>query len=532
MTTARGAQIVTRLLARNKRPLWQAHEQRFRHAPWRGADTPYPVQTRRPLHSQEVRKAQAATVPSTEEVWNSSPDSTNPALSFPCLDAQEAKTATLQGHSHATGPEPSYTSGKHMVFRSGIPILLDWGGVLQNFEIAHETWGTLNADKSNAILLHTGLSASSHAHSTALNSKAGWWEKFIGPGAPLDTNKYFVICTNVIGGCYGSTGPSSVDPADGKRYATRFPILTMDDMVRAQMRLLDGMGIERLYASVGSSMGGMQSLALGVHFPDRVGKIVSISGCARSHPYSIAMRHTQRQALMMDPKWNRGFYYDSIPPHTGMKLAREIATVTYRSGPEWENRFGRQRADPRKPPALCPDFLIETYLDHAGEKFSLEYDPNSLLYISKAMDLFDLGEKHQQQTTARRAEKAARLSRGGRNAGADDFSCTLTLPKENYEEQASAAPLDEPVSNGQSYPPPDLVAGLAPLKSHSVLVMGVASDILFPSWQQREIADALRAAGTRTVEHIELGEDLSLFGHDTFLLDLKHIGGNVERFLG
>jgi homoserine O-acetyltransferase len=235
---------------------------------------------------------------------------------------------------------------------------------------------------------------------------------------------------------------------------------------------------------------------------------------------------------MMDPKWNRGFYYDSIPPHTGMKLAREIATVTYRSGPEWENRFGRQRADPRKPPALCPDFLIETYLDHAGEKFSLEYDPNSLLYISKAMDLFDLGEKHQQQTTARRAEKAARLSRGGRNAGADDFSCTLTLPKENYEEQASAAPLDEPVSNGQSYPPPDLVAGLAPLKSHSVLVMGVASDILFPSWQQREIADALRAAGTRTVEHIELGEDLSLFGHDTFLLDLKHIGGNVERFLG
>ena len=131
--------------------------------------------------------------------------------------------------------------------------------------------------------------------------------------------------------------------------------------------------VRRLYASVGSSMGGMQSLAAGVLFPDRVGRLVSISGCARSHPYSIAMRHTQRQVLMMDPHWNRGFYYGRVPPHAGMKLAREIATVTYRSGPEWEQRFGRRRADPKKPPALCPDFLIETYLDHAGEKFCLTY---------------------------------------------------------------------------------------------------------------------------------------------------------------
>jgi homoserine O-acetyltransferase len=153
----------------------------------------------------------------------------------------------------------------------------------------------LNAGKSNAILLHTGLSASSHAHSTETNTKPGWWEKFIGPGLPLDTDKYFVICTNVIGGCYGSTGPSSIDPANGERYATRFPILTMEDMVRAQFRLLDNLGIQKLYASVGSSMGGMQSLAAGTLFPERVGRIVSISGCARSHPYSIAMRHTQRQ---------------------------------------------------------------------------------------------------------------------------------------------------------------------------------------------------------------------------------------------
>jgi homoserine O-acetyltransferase len=181
------------------------------------------------------------------------------------------------------------------VFHSHKPFLTDWGGVLPEYQIAFESWGTLNADRSNAILLHTGLSASSHAHSTADNPKPGWWERFIGPGKSLDTDKYFVVCTNVIGGCFGSTGPCSVDPADGERYATRFPILTMEDMVRAQFRLLDALKIKKLYASVGASMGGMQSLAAGTLFPDRVGKVVSISGCARSHPYSIAMRHTQRQ---------------------------------------------------------------------------------------------------------------------------------------------------------------------------------------------------------------------------------------------
>jgi homoserine acetyltransferase len=215
----------------------------------------------------------------------------------PRLDAYETRSASLSKRS-LTGPEPSYTSGHTLSFRSREPILLDWGGILPEFNIAYETWGTLNQDKSNAILLHTGLSASSHAHSTETNTKPGWWEKFIGPDKPLDTNKYFVICTNVIGGCYGSTGPSSIDPANGERYATRFPILTMEDMVRAQFRLLDNLGIQKLYASVGSSMGGMQSLAAGTLFSDRVGRLVSISGCARSHPYSIAMRHTQRQGRL------------------------------------------------------------------------------------------------------------------------------------------------------------------------------------------------------------------------------------------
>ena len=236
---------------------------------------------------------------------------------------------------------------------------------------------------------------------------------------------------------------------------------------------------------------------------------------------------------MMDPKWNRGFYYDSIPPHAGMKLAREIATVTYRSGPEWEQRFGRRRADPSKQPALCPDFLIETYLDHAGEKFCLEYDPNSLLYVSKAMDLFDLGASNQSATASRRAAQAARLNEGQAEE-IEAASCTLTLPDSPYEEQpesGGSTDLHTPVQQS-SEPPQDLIVGLKGLRDHPALVMGVASDILFPAWQQREIAETLRRAGNNRVTHVELGEDVSLFGHDSFLLDLEHIGGNLKQFLG
>lgn len=524
----RGAQIAARLLQRGRNNLVSCSPRQERLL-WhnRSTDTPG-TRFSRSISSQTARNAQAATAQNESAQQPLSP---NPTMSFPCLDALELKTEALEKRSIESGPEPSYTTGAHLVFHSSEPFLTDWGGVLREFDIAYETWGTMNEDKSNVILLHTGLSASSHAHSTETNPKPGWWEKFIGSGLPVDTDKYFVVCTNVIGGCYGSTGPSSFDPVDGQRYGTRFPILTMDDMVRAQARLLDSLGIQKLYASVGASMGGMQSLAFGVHFPERVGKIASISGCARSHPYSIAMRHTQRQALMMDPRWNRGFYYDGIPPHSGMKLAREIATVTYRSGPEWENRFGRRRADPSKQPALCPDFLIETYLDHAGEKFSLEYDPNSLLYISKAMDMFDLGKEHQSNIEARRQQNQGRVKQQLQQ-NTEDLSCSLTLPSKKYEETEVSAPMDEDVSGeANTGPPQDLVAGMAALRSHPTLVMGVASDILFPAWQQREIADTLKATGNKNVTHVELGEDVSLFGHDTFLLDLKHIGGNLGRFL-
>ncbi|KAK4227514.1 putative homoserine O-acetyltransferase [Podospora fimiseda] len=485
------------------------------------------TQTRRHLHGQAPRRSGAPS---------------NPAMKFPCVDALENRSATLRqqaARSDTSGPEPSYTVGATEIFHSSEPLLLDHGGQLVEFDIAYETWGSLNPDRSNVILLHTGLSASSHAHSTPTNPQPGWWEKFIGPGLALDTNKYFVICTNILGGCYGSTGPSSVDPSDGKRYATRFPILTIQDMVRAQFRLLDSLGVDKLHASVGSSMGGMQSLAAGVTFPERVGRIVSISACARSHPYSIAMRYVQRKAILNDPNWNRGYYYGKVPPHVGMKLAREIATITYRSGPEWEQRFGRRRADVSKPPALCPDFLVETYLDHAGEKFCLTYDPNSLIYVSKAMDLFDLGAENQRATAARRA---AREAAGDDGPGyGDGESCNLTLPDKPYEEKSptmesalEAETLSSSSSQqaGGSKPPTDLVVGLSALLNHPVLVMGVASDILFPAWQQREVAEALRLSGNRNVAHYELSEEQSLFGHDTFLLDVKNVGGMVKNFLG
>lgn len=460
----------------------------------------------------------------------------NPQLSFPCLDKREKKTEELSrgvfnlsniSSSLKSGPEPSYGFVRtgFQTYKSRKPIFLDYGGHLPEYEIAYETWGKLNEDKSNLILIHTGLSASSHAKSQPHNTKPGWWENFIGPGEFIDTDKFFVVCTNVLGGCYGSTGPSSIDPANNQRYATRFPILSVNDMVRAQREVVrDEFSVSKVHASVGASMGGMQSLAYAWEFPDEVGKIISISGCARSHPYSIALRHTQRQVLMSDPNWNRGFYYDKIPPHVGMKLAREIATVTYRSGPEWEYRFGRARADDARPPALCPDFLVETYLDHAGEKFCLEYDANSWLYVSKAMDLFDLGEN----TRSRAIEERQRSEKRYKSASGVPKEYDV-VPKEPYQEKKTTSKFSVEESLE------DLKRGMQKrLANKDVLVIGVESDILFPVWQQREIANVLKENENNTtgkIEYFELGNDISNYGHDTFLLSLNDIGKPVKKFL-
>jgi hypothetical protein len=226
-----------------------------------------------------------------------------PSLSFPCLDTLEVRTANLRKHpppKKIDAANPLGLHEGHETFYYPHEFTMDHGGVLPEVYIAYETWGTLNSNKSNVILLHTGLSASSHAKSHAKNRKDGWWEHVIGPGMPLDTNKYFIICTNPIGGCFGSSGPSSIHPKTEKPYATSFPIITIFDMVRAQFKLLDFLGIEKLYATVGNSMGGMQSLAAGVLGGEsRVGRIVTISAAARSFPGSIAMRFVQRQGTSL-----------------------------------------------------------------------------------------------------------------------------------------------------------------------------------------------------------------------------------------
>jgi homoserine acetyltransferase len=271
------------------------------------------------LNSRPLRPAAAATISGQIRPYSSSarrlkpapqtspPPSARPLPSFPCVAqhaARESRILSLRASSisgrsdpSSSGPEPPYarpSPSSYMTYHHAKPLPLTYAEPLPEFDVAYETWGKLSPTRDNAVLLHTGLSASSHAASTRENSEPGWWEKFIGPGRPLDTSQFFVICTNVLGGCYGSTGPSSVDPATGKPYATTFPVISIFDMVRAQFALLDHLGIEKLYASVGSSMGAMQSLAAGLMFRERVSKVVSISGTARSSPSSIAMRFAQR----------------------------------------------------------------------------------------------------------------------------------------------------------------------------------------------------------------------------------------------
>ncbi|KAJ2162790.1 homoserine O-acetyltransferase [Coemansia sp. RSA 552] len=438
----------------------------------------------------------------------------NKPMDFPCIDRLESRQRDLMA-----GPEPTYEKvvTGYQTFTHKAPFACDNGGRLAELTIAYETWGKLSSAKSNAILIHTGLSGSSHAHSHARNTNPGWWEKFIGPGRAIDTDKFFVICSNVIGGCYGSTGPGSVDPSTGTRYATTFPLLSVNDMVRAQFLLMDSLGVDRLYASVGASMGGMQSLCAAALHPNRVARTISISACARSHPYSIALRFAQRQALMADPNFNRGFYYDGVLPHVGMKLARAVATVTYRSGPEWELRFGRRRRAPDQPPALCPDFLIETYLDHQSERFCLQYDANSLLYVSKAMDMFDMSWSVTERLAAQRmrVENASPADSAG--------SCPVAM---NIDEQPQSVAGHSPVESTRQIVD-DLVEGVKNARQPT-LVLGVQSDILFPVAQQKEIADILRRAGNTNVTYYELD---AMYGHDTFLIDVVNVGAAIKGHL-
>ncbi|KOS13745.1 homoserine o-acetyltransferase [Malassezia pachydermatis] len=487
----------------------------------------------------------ARTLPRTQVSWTrmiASRTASLPleAMPVPCVDQHELRerrvkadfqrleSGEMDEEKEILGPEPSYTkvvSGYELfTYENDFP--LDYGSTLPGFQIAYETWGTLNEARDNVILLHTGLSASSHAASTPENTAKGWWEDFIGPGKALDTNRFFVICTNVLGSCYGSTGPSTPHPLDetGSPYATRFPVLSIFDMIRAQFLLLDHLGIDQVYASVGSSMGGMQSVAASHLFTDRVQRVVSISGCARSAPSGIALRYAQRSVLMSDENWNRGFYYgpDKAPPHKGMKLARQIATITYRSGPEWEQRFGRQRRSllrdgesvSLRAPALCPDFLVETYLDHQGEQFCLKYDANSLIYISKAMDLFDMTD-----------EALSELGETRMLAHGDDGHLPI-------EPMKHVRPRTRPHITTIKHPGahayvPALARGLSRVQV-PVLIIGVQSDILFPVEQQREMAECIRMNGNPNVMYYEIDAP---HGHDSFLIDVANVGGALKGFL-
>jgi len=348
------------------------------------------------------------------------------------------------------------------------------GGALRGGRVAYETWGELNDARDNAVLLFTGLSPSAHAASSPADPSTGWWERMVGPGKALDTDRYFVICVNSLGSCFGSSGPSSVDPASGHAYRLDFPDLSVEDIARGGYETIRALKIEKLFAVVGASLGGMVVLAFAAQFPGSARRVVSISGSPAASPFAIALRSLQRDAILTDPDWQEGQYSGDIRPVTGMRLARKLGTITYRSAAEWKHRFGRRPAavkDKSLPPGrahFAAEFAVQDYLNAQADKFVSVFDPNCYLYLSRAMDRFDLS------------------AHGGTPTGA--------------LERAGA---------------------------ERALVIGVESDILFTINEQNAIATAFENAGTAT-EFVPLA---SLEGHDAFLVDIDPFSAAIGRFL-
>ena len=352
------------------------------------------------------------------------------------------------------------------------PFALEGGGALSNITVAYETWGELDALASNAVLVCHALTGDSHAAggSGPGHPTDGWWDPLIGPGRSLDTDRFFVVCANVLGGCQGTTGPSSIDPATGTPYGSRFPVVTIRDIVRTQARLADHLGVDRWLSVVGGSMGGMQVLEWGAMFPDRVRSLVPIATTAAAGAWQIAFSAAGRRAVALDPRWRGGDYYDAAPgdgPHDGLSVARALAQTTYRSDPVFQERFGRERSLALDTFDLWEDFEVERYLRYHGEKLARRFDANSYLLLNKAMDLHDLGR-----------------GRGG-----------LT---------AAFARIDAPV-----------------------LTMSISSDTLYPPHQQLELRDGLWAAG-KQCEHVLIE---SPQGHDGFLLETDEIGAAIADLL-
>jgi homoserine O-acetyltransferase/O-succinyltransferase len=350
------------------------------------------------------------------------------------------------------------------------PFEMRRGGALQNVEIAYETWGDLGFCYDNAILIFTGLTPSAHAASSTEDPAPGWWEDMIGPGRPIDTRRFFVICVNSLGSPYGSTSPVSINPATGKPYRLTFPVLTVEDMARAGHEVAVSLGVKKLAAVVGPSLGGMTVLAYAALFPDGARSLISISAAARSTPFAIALRSLQREIIRRDPLWHDGNYDAASIPVSGMRLARKLGMITYRSAKEWAVRFGRERAHVERKPGdpFGIDFEVESYLENHATKFTGQYDPNCYLYISRAMDLFDLAD------------------------------------------------------HGGSVP-----EALKRFSVERALVIGVETDLLFPIEQQQELADGL-AAGGRQVTFARMP---SLQGHDSFLVDMDRFRPAIGDFL-
>ncbi len=270
------------------------------------------------------------------------------------------------------------------------PFRFQSGETIPGFEIAYESRGVLSDARDNVVIVLHALSGSSHAFASKLNSEPGWWELLLEDGSPIDPQRHHVLCCNLLGGCYGSTGPSSPNPETSKPWGVEFPPITMRDIIESHRLFLQGIGIESPVTLIGGSMGGMLSLEWSVRYPEEVRQSIALCAPATSYAQTIALRSVQRDAILSDPDWNGGDYYDGPGPTRGLALARKIGMITYRSRPEFDSRFGRDQRDAR-PHFLAGQFEVQSYLGHQGNKFVERFDPNTYLYFSRGMDLYDLG---------------------------------------------------------------------------------------------------------------------------------------------
>ena len=356
-----------------------------------------------------------------------------------------------------------------LTFAADEPMPLDSGETLGPITLAYETCGSLNEDKSNVVLVLHALSGDAHAAGVNAQGKVGWWDDCIGPGKAFDTDKYFVVCSNVLGGCQGSTGPSSINPQTGKPYGLQFPVLTVTDMVRAQRHLIDDLGIGKLLAVVGGSMGGMQALEWCVRYPERVRAALPLATTARHSPMLIALSEVGRQAIYADPNWNHGDYYDGPRPNAGLALARMIGHITYLSEESMHKKFGRKlAARERFGYDFETDFAVEGYLRYKGNLFTERFDANTYLYVTKALDYFDLANGH--GSLAKAFERSADIK---------------------------------------------------------YLVVSFTSDWLYPAYHSKDLVSALTAAGA-DVTYCNLQ---STWGHDAFLLEVDTMTQLVSDFL-